>query len=261
MEQVENIPPSIALEQRNHVMNSRSTVATQTEIIDYLRVLYARAGDTFCGHCQSPVKKVDAEVILDQALKWFINKKAALAAPLELSDPSPSPTPKKKTKKTTTKQSKKNPNLLSLFRSLREQGYRRILWKISSRRREILDLEELESDPLFEEIPFDHIQKNKLWVIVDRLRVKNKVDKEIQARLFDSIHQALQVGRGRISFIDLDDSRDQAQKHFQCRFACEKCGEKSIKFQNPAFFLLTIPLEPVRTAAASATLLTLMKTR
>src|SRR3954453_7096905 len=64
LDSVENIPPAIALEQKNHVLNSRSTVGTQTETVDYLRVLYAKIGRTFCIDCGIEVKKLDSMAIL-----------------------------------------------------------------------------------------------------------------------------------------------------------------------------------------------------
>jgi excinuclease ABC subunit A len=79
---VENIPPAIALEQRNHVVNSRSTVGTQTEIVDHLRVLFAKAGRTVCIDCGGEVRKIDPQVILEQALTWFEGKKGAIVAPV-----------------------------------------------------------------------------------------------------------------------------------------------------------------------------------
>src|SRR5271168_2380593 len=56
LDSIENIPPAIALEQKNHVVNSRSTVGTQTEIVDYMRVLFAKVGRTFCLDCGTEVK-------------------------------------------------------------------------------------------------------------------------------------------------------------------------------------------------------------
>src|SRR3954454_4802105 len=58
---IQNIPPAIALEQKNHVVNSRSTVGTQTEIVDYLRVLFAKVGRTECMTCGGPIVKLDAQ--------------------------------------------------------------------------------------------------------------------------------------------------------------------------------------------------------
>src|SRR5277367_5790029 len=82
IDSVENIPPAIALEQRNHVLNSRSTVGTQTETVDYLRVLYAKIGKTYCLDCGTLVKKLDAQSILDWAADWLPGKKGVIAAPL-----------------------------------------------------------------------------------------------------------------------------------------------------------------------------------
>src|SRR6185312_2594391 len=71
LDSIENIPPAIALEQKNHVVNSRSTVGTQTEIVDYMRVLFARVGHTFCVECGHEVKRMDSASILDWAGAWL----------------------------------------------------------------------------------------------------------------------------------------------------------------------------------------------
>src|SRR3954469_13835913 len=60
LDSIENIPPAIALEQKNHVLNSRSTVGTQTEIVDYLRLLFAKIGRTNCLSCHGEVKRLDS---------------------------------------------------------------------------------------------------------------------------------------------------------------------------------------------------------
>src|SRR5580693_9438722 len=82
LDSVENIPPAIALEQKNHVVNSRSTVGTQTEIVDYLRVLFAKIGQTFCLDCGGEVRRLDSQSILDWAAKWLPGKKALIVAPI-----------------------------------------------------------------------------------------------------------------------------------------------------------------------------------
>src|SRR3954466_1070273 len=78
LDSIENIPPAIALEQKNHVVNSRSTVGTQTEIIDYLRVLFAKIGKTSCVSCAGEVKRLDSVAILDWAAQWLPNRKALI---------------------------------------------------------------------------------------------------------------------------------------------------------------------------------------
>src|SRR3954470_7777663 len=127
LDSVENIPPAIALEQKNHVVNSRSTVGTQTEIVDYLRVLFAKVGHTFCIDCGTEVKKLDAMTILDWAATWLPGKKALICAPVLA--PSAAPTSKKKaaakaakkasTKTTTKKAAASTASITSLFQVLR----------------------------------------------------------------------------------------------------------------------------------------------
>src|SRR4051812_13318797 len=109
---IENIPPAIALEQKNHVVNSRSTVGTQTEIVDYLRVLFAKIGRTFCLNCGGVVQKLDSLAILDWSAQWLPGRKAMIVAPLRIGntpleeEPAQSAKKKKKSvgkKKTTSK--------------------------------------------------------------------------------------------------------------------------------------------------------------
>src|SRR5580704_11146342 len=76
LDAIENIPPAIALEQKNHVVNSRSTVGTQTEIVDYLRLLFAKVGRTYCLDCGGDVKSLDSQTILEWALVWLPTRKA-----------------------------------------------------------------------------------------------------------------------------------------------------------------------------------------
>src|SRR3954454_14895908 len=82
LDSIENIPPAIALEQKNHVVNSRSTVATQTEIVDYLRVLFGKVGRTYCLDCGSEVVRISAQTILEWAAGWLPGRKALIVAPV-----------------------------------------------------------------------------------------------------------------------------------------------------------------------------------
>src|SRR3954467_9340678 len=98
LDSIENIPPAIALEQKNHVVNSRSTVGTQTEIVDYLRLLYAKIGRTTCVNCGHEVKRLDAQSILERAVKWLPGRKVLIVAPLHKSNGSKSTAAKKGTR-------------------------------------------------------------------------------------------------------------------------------------------------------------------
>jgi excinuclease ABC subunit A len=244
LDSIENIPPAIALEQKNHVVNSRSTVGTQTEIVDYLRVLFAKIGHTFCLDCGTEVKKLDSMTILDWAASWLPGRKALICAPVVVHIPSedtPGKNGKKKAAKKTSKASAKKRtsgtgSISSLFSTLREQGFTRVLWK-NKKKSQILDLEEINT-PEFPDVPEKAILGGELFVIVDRLRITEEPDKDTRGRLLDSIDQALAIGAGKIGFFDLD---SETLKVFDSRFACPNCG-REYRLPEPNLFSFNSPL-------------------
>lgn len=80
-DKMENVQPTIALEQRNPVKSSRSTVGTITEIYDYLRLLFAKIGKTFCPDCKIEVKPDTVTAVTEAILKDFSNKKIIISFP------------------------------------------------------------------------------------------------------------------------------------------------------------------------------------
>lgn len=246
LDSIENIPPAIALEQKNHVVNSRSTVGTQTEIIDYLRVLFARAGRTFCLSCQGVVKKIDAQIIQDWAAAWLPKKKCALLAPL-ITSAVPASTKKSSKSKAVSRKgaTKKGPkktapqaaSLDSFLAVLREQGYRRLIYRDPKADPVSVDLEEL-GKPEFPKIPSDAHTRGDLFIVIDRLRTDGPLDAESRTRLGDSVDQALAIGRGQMAFLDLATGE---WKHFDSRFSCVECG-KEHRIPEPGFFSFNSPL-------------------
>ena len=71
---LEGIPPSICIESRNTIKNSRSTVGTLTEIYDYMRVIFSRIGDIYCPECNEKCSTLDTEGIYNNLIKNFKNK-------------------------------------------------------------------------------------------------------------------------------------------------------------------------------------------
>jgi excinuclease ABC subunit A len=234
------------------VVNSRSTVGTQTEIIDYLRVFFARVGQTHCLDCGGAVKKQDTVSIVDWSLTWLPGKKALLCAPLDTNPASSTtgaPTKAKKTnkkappsKKTSTAKSAPA-SLESFFQVLKEQGFRRVLWRSKS---EIIDLEDF-GTPAFPKIPQSVLPENDLSLVIDRMRLTQEAaagsattaaDSELRSRLTDSVDQALHAGHGRIEFFDLE---AKTSKVFDQRFACEDCG-KPHRLPEPNLFSFNSPV-------------------
>jgi excinuclease ABC subunit A len=250
LDSIENIPPAIALEQKNHVVNSRSTVGTQTEVVDYLRVLFAKIGRTFCINCGGDVRRLDSQTILDWSTEWLPGKKGLIVAPafaqaLSTMDPKDVAKAKaNKKKKAAAKGTKKKPGKtsvgsadsatpdspLSLFKVLKEQGFQRVLLRSEATQKfEVLDLEEITSIPT---------GKSDIFIVVDRLRITDSPDVDTRGRLLDSIDQALAIGRGRIGFFDMD---SEEFKTFDNHFACIQCGREH-RIPEPHLFSFNSPI-------------------
>lgn len=82
LDSIENIPPALAVEQKNLVKTSRSTVGTTTEVIDYLRLLYEKAGKPFCPNHHIPIESENVTKATDQVLEKFDGKRGYILAPV-----------------------------------------------------------------------------------------------------------------------------------------------------------------------------------
>jgi excinuclease ABC subunit A len=234
LDSIENIPPAIALEQKNHVVNSRSTVGTQTEIVDYLRILFAKIGHSFCTNCGHEVKRLDSQSILEWGVRWLPGRKALVAAPL--TPPSASLEKPKKSKK---KPSKAAPaaSMESYVQILKEQGYQRLL--LLGSKPEVIDLEDFGS-PAFPKLTLAAVTSGDLYVVVDRLKISQASDIDVDARgrLLDSVDQAIAIGRGRVLFYDLG---SEESKLLDNRFACTHCGLEH-RIPEPHLFSFNSPI-------------------
>lgn len=246
VDRVENIPPAIALEQKNHIVNSRSTVGTQTEIVDYLRVLFAKVGRTYCVDCESEVKRLDSGVILEWAKEWLPGRKALILAPFVLPEAPAAPT--KKSKKTAVKKTAKKPagkpafEPKTLLRIIAEQGFSRIYAGGNGKAGELHAIEDLTAGG----VDLAALFAKDLYIVVDRLKV-SKADLaddaedggSSRARVLDAIDQSLAIGRNRVAFTDLDEAK--AWKLFDVRFACVNCGREH-RVPEPNLFSFNSPI-------------------
>ena len=266
LDSIENIPPSIALEQKNHVLNSRSTVGTQTEIVDYLRVLFSKVGKTFCVSCQSEVKQIHSQNLLEWAIQIFSGKKMIIVAPITLaSTDNPNSKRTKKTKKTSKSNPKSTPTqghtltpttleaLEKTLHSYGEQGYQRVLIRTKSEQFTVLETEDLTSQ-ILKELPED----SQFFIVIDRLSLREPIDSDTRGRLLDSIEQALALGHQRMGFFDpsITESPTEALKIFETRFACMRCGLEH-RTPEPHLFSFNSPMGACSTCSGFGFTLTL----
>jgi excinuclease ABC subunit A len=202
VDSIEGLSPAIAIEQKATSRNPRSTVGTVTEIYDYLRLLYARAGIPRCPDHGIDLTAQTVSQMVDQVLKLPEGTAVALLAPM-VSD--------------------RKGEHAEILESLRDQGFVRV--RIDGR---IHDMEGLPQ--------LDPKRKHTVEAVVDRLRLRP----DVQQRLAESFETALRLSGGlaRLTFLD-EPGREELV--FSSRHACPICGysvpplePKLFSFNNPA---------------------------
>ena len=198
VESIEGLPPAISIDQKSTNRNPRSTVGTVTEIYDYFRLLYARVGIPHCPKCGKEIKKQTVDQMVDEILKLPERTKIQLLAPVVRG--------RKGTHEKLLKQAAKS-------------GYVRA----------IIDESQYE---LTEEISLDKNKKHNISIVVDRLVVKEGIEK----RLTDSIENVLKLAEGLlvVDVIGGDSIR------FSQSFSCPDCGV-SMEELEPRIFSFNNP--------------------
>jgi len=175
---ITGISPAIAIEQKNTTSNARSTVGTVTEIYDYLRLLYARIGHTFCPNCKKEIKKETATDAYQFVKKLPQETHLYICFPLH--------------------QQHIN-NLEAERKHLIAQGFARI-WRGGK----IFDLPEI--------YPEDLIKPNT-YVVVDRLKTSKQMDR---GRTMDSLETAFRSGEGYAAVITTEEQIHSFNQNFEC---------------------------------------------
>lgn len=198
VESIEGLPPAISIDQKSTNRNPRSTVGTVTEIYDYFRLLYARIGIPHCPKCGKEIKKQTVDQMVDEIMKLPERTKIQLLAPVV--------------------RGRKGEHV-KLFEQAKKSGYVRVMVDGS--------LYELN-----EEIKLDKNKKHNIEIIVDRLVVKEGIEK----RLSDSIESVLKLADGLL----IVDVIDGESLNFSQNFACSDCGisideiePRNFSFNNP----------------------------
>jgi excinuclease ABC subunit A len=241
VDSIEGICPAIAIRQKNSIRNPRSTVGTTTEIHDYLRLLYARVGRTFCRRCGREVIRETAEVVarrlneLPEGTRLLIGfEMPVVTAPATA--PVPEPEDEEATAAEEGLDDHPQPDLPDLvdpiaetLAALRRKGFGRLY--IESR---AVALEDVDVATLRD--------RGTLQVIVDRV----KIEGDLRARLTDSIETAYTEGGGAAFAIQLPpqgaspDSTAGTTLRFSERFECRECDipyeipqPRLFSFNNP----------------------------
>ncbi len=202
VEHIEGLSPAIAIEQRSSGSNPRSTVATTTEIYDYLRLLYSRAGTPHCPECGKEVYAQSAQTICEKILKLPPNKKIMILSPVIAG---------------------RKGEHKDVIEKIRKDGFVRA--RIDGK------IVELES-----EITLKKNFKHTIEVIIDRL-ITGKIE---TGRIADSVETALRHGNGIINILcEMEDGSwqdEQVSEHLaclNCNISFGKLEPRNFSFNSP----------------------------
>ena len=184
VDSIEGLSPAISIEQKSAGHNPRSTVGTVTEIYDYLRLLYARAGTPHCPNCGRAVERQSASQITDSILGWPEGTRIEILAPLVRG---------------------RKGEFRELFDTARKQGFVRAMVDGS--------LIELAKPPAL-----NRRTNHDISIVVDRAVVR-AADR---GRLVDSLETALKLAEGLVEVVRAGD--DRATQLFSERYGCANCG-------------------------------------
>jgi excinuclease ABC subunit A len=217
---IDGIAPAVAIRQKNTTRNPRSTVATATEIYDYLRLLFARVGRTYCANCGSEVKKDTVDEVADAVLALDPGTRVQVVFPLQPAVAAPQELEKKAAR--TRKSSKKTPaphsgltdQIKTRLFDLRKAGFNRLYQS-----GQVFEFSTPES---LLDIHFDQ----PVFMLVDRLTVSA----ESRTRIVDAVETAYREAGEVIFDLPQHDDRPARQLRFSQRFECKNCN---LRYEEP----------------------------
>jgi len=201
VDHIEGLSPAISIEQKSTSHNPRSTVGTITEIYDYLRLLFARAGEPRCPDHGQPLEAQTVSQMVDQVMAMPEGERLMILAPV-IRD--------------------RKGEHLQVIETMRSQGFIRL--RVDGT---VYDIDEIPA--------LDKKRKHRIDVVVDRFRVKEGLEQ----RLAESFETALELADGIALVAPMDGSGEEHT--FSARFACTQCGyalselePRLFSFNNPA---------------------------
>ncbi len=203
VDHIEGLSPAISIEQKTTSHNPRSTVGTVTEIYDYLRLLFARAGTPMCPDHNISLEGQSSNQICDKILELDPETRFMILAPM-------------------IKEQKGEH--LYVFEELKVQGYVRM--RVNGITVDVDDIPKLNKN-----------KKHSIEAVIDRLVMPRKIDDNFKLRLSESVENALNLGEGSLILFLIDKEED---KTFSSKMACTKCGY-SIPDLEPRLFTFNNP--------------------
>lgn len=195
---IEGLSPAISIDQKTTSRNPRSTVGTVTEIYDYLRLLYARVGTPVCPNHGIEISSQTIEEMTNKIFTYPEESKVIILSPIA---------------------ENRKGTFDKTLELLRKDGYSKV----------IIDDEQYELD---EEINLDKNKKHNIFVIVDRIKIRE----ESRSRIYESLEAACALSDGKI-FVDIEDERLLFSEHY----SCPHCGFTVGKLE-PSMFSFNSPL-------------------
>ncbi len=203
IDHIEGLSPAISIEQKTTSHNPRSTVGTITEIYDYLRLLFARAGTPRCPEHDTILQASTISQMVDQVLSLPADRRFMLLAPVI---------------------SNRKGEHVQLLESLQRQGYLRA--RIDG------EIYELDDPP-----KLDLYKKHKIDVVIDRFKIRN----DLKLRLSESFETALNMADGIAIVAAMNKEDDFDEMTFSANFACPLCGY-SLSELEPRLFSFNSPV-------------------
>jgi excinuclease ABC subunit A len=202
---IEGLSPAVSIDQKSTSKNPRSTVGTITEVYDYLRLLYARAGRPHCPECGAPIERQTPQQIVDRVLQLDEGTRFQVLAPVIRG---------------------RKGEYVELFRTLQTQGFSRA--RVNGETVQLADPPKLEKQ-----------KKHTIEVVVDRLAAKPTAKR----RLTDSVETALNLASGLVIFdlVDADPKDPHKELKFSERMSCpnehdietDELEPRSFSFNSP----------------------------
>ncbi|MBT2325935.1 excinuclease ABC subunit UvrA [Variovorax paradoxus] len=200
---IEGLSPAISIEQKATSHNPRSTVGTVTEIHDYLRLLYARAGTPYCPEHDLPLQAQTVSQMVDAVLAISDEPRLMILAPVAR---------------------EKKGEFLELFAEMQAQGY--VRFRVNGETYEYNDLPKLKKT-----------EKHDIDVVIDRLRARP----DMQQRLAESFENALRLAEGRAIALEMHEGGAMKEHLFNAKFACPIC-HYSLAELEPRLFSFNSPV-------------------